>query len=172
MIVPQMVLMGLGMGLISTPATESILLVLPPARAGVGSARQRRDPRARRHARGRRGALLLFSSVYAAHAHPPGAFGHLPAPAVAAGKDSVGAAVTIAREARPLSSRRSATRSWPGSTPGSVLVAVVCLVGAVAALLFLPGRLPAQVVSEAASLEAGLARVGLTWSCVCQRSVG
>ena len=37
-IVPQMVLMGLGMGLISTPATESILLVLPPARAGVGSA--------------------------------------------------------------------------------------------------------------------------------------
>ena len=37
-IVPQMVMMGLGMGLISTPATESILLVLPPARAGVGSA--------------------------------------------------------------------------------------------------------------------------------------
>ena len=43
-IVPQMVLMGLGMGLISTPATESILLVLPPARAGVGSGGQRRDP--------------------------------------------------------------------------------------------------------------------------------
>lgn len=37
-IVPQMVVMGLGMGLISTPATESIMLVLPPARAGVGSA--------------------------------------------------------------------------------------------------------------------------------------
>ncbi|WP_020667844.1 MFS transporter [Amycolatopsis nigrescens] len=37
-IVPQMVLMGLGMGLISTPATESIMLVLPPSRAGVGSA--------------------------------------------------------------------------------------------------------------------------------------
>ncbi|RZQ61433.1 MFS transporter [Amycolatopsis suaedae] len=37
-IVPQMVLMGLGMGLISTPATESIMRVLPPARAGVGSA--------------------------------------------------------------------------------------------------------------------------------------
>src|SRR4029077_19103729 len=37
-IVPRMVVMGLGMGLASTPATESILLVLPPARAGVGSA--------------------------------------------------------------------------------------------------------------------------------------
>ncbi len=37
-IVPQMVLMGLGLGLVSTTATESILQVLPPARAGVGSA--------------------------------------------------------------------------------------------------------------------------------------
>ncbi|GAA4394485.1 MFS transporter [Tsukamurella soli] len=37
-IVPQMMFMGAGMGLISTPATESIMLVLPPARAGVGSA--------------------------------------------------------------------------------------------------------------------------------------
>ena len=37
-IVAQMLLMGLGIGLISTPATESIMLVLPPARAGIGSA--------------------------------------------------------------------------------------------------------------------------------------
>ncbi|GBE65358.1 MFS transporter [Mycobacterium sp. MFM001] len=37
-IVLQMLLMGLGMGLIATPATESIMLVLPPARAGIGSA--------------------------------------------------------------------------------------------------------------------------------------
>ena len=59
-IVPQMVLMGLGMGFISTPATESILLVLPP---GAGRRRlggQRRHPRARRHARrrGRRVGVL------------------------------------------------------------------------------------------------------------------
>ena len=32
-IVPQMLLMGLGIGLVSTPATESIMLVLPPSRA-------------------------------------------------------------------------------------------------------------------------------------------
>nr|WP_308206243.1 MFS transporter [Mycobacterium branderi] len=38
LIVPQMLFMGLGMGLIATPATESIMLVLPPARAGIGSA--------------------------------------------------------------------------------------------------------------------------------------
>lgn len=37
-IVAQMLLMGIGIGLISTPATESVMLVLPPARAGIGSA--------------------------------------------------------------------------------------------------------------------------------------
>jgi predicted MFS family arabinose efflux permease len=37
-IVIQMLMMGSGIGLISTPATESILSVLPPAKAGVGSA--------------------------------------------------------------------------------------------------------------------------------------
>ena len=45
-IVTQMLLMGLGIGLISTPATESIMLVLPPARAGIGFGSQRRHPRA------------------------------------------------------------------------------------------------------------------------------
>ncbi len=65
-IVPQMVLMGLGMGLISTPATESILLVLPPARAGVGSAVND----ATRELGGTLGVAVvgsLFSSVYADH---------------------------------------------------------------------------------------------------------
>lgn len=33
-----MVLVGLGLGLVTAPATESIVQVLPPARAGVGSA--------------------------------------------------------------------------------------------------------------------------------------
>src|SRR6478752_7178022 len=37
-IVGQMVFIGLGLGLTSAPATESILSVLPPAKAGVGSA--------------------------------------------------------------------------------------------------------------------------------------
>ena len=75
-IVPQMVLMGLGMGLISTPATESILLVLPPARAGVGSAVND----ATRELGGTLGVAVvgsLFSSVYAGHL-ADGAFGRLP----------------------------------------------------------------------------------------------
>ena len=64
-IVPQMVLMGLGMGFISTPATESILQVLPPARAGVGSAVND----ATRELGGTLGVAVVgsvFSSVYAA----------------------------------------------------------------------------------------------------------
>jgi predicted MFS family arabinose efflux permease len=156
-IVPQMVLMGLGMGAISTPATESILLVLPPARAGVGSAVND----ATRELGGTLGVAVVgsyFSSVYAAHL-TSGAFGTLPAPAVAAGKDSVGAAVAMAQGTPALlASVRDSFMA--GLHAGSVLVAVVCLVGAVAALLFLPGRLPVQVAPEAASLEAGLASVG------------
>ncbi|MGA8245891.1 MAG: MFS transporter, partial [Nocardioides sp.] len=75
-IVPQMVLMGLGMGLISTPATESILLVLPPARAGVGSAVND----ATRELGGTLGVAVVgsvFSSVFGAHL-ASGAYAALP----------------------------------------------------------------------------------------------
>ena len=92
-IVPQMVLMGLGMDLISTPATESILLVLPPARAGVGSAVND----ATRELGGTLGVAVvgsLFSSVYAGHL-ADGAFGRLPGRALAQAQDSVGAALAI-----------------------------------------------------------------------------
>ena len=64
-IVPQMLLMGTGLGLISTPATESIMQVLPPARAGVGSAVND----ATRELGGTLGVAVvgsLFSSLYAA----------------------------------------------------------------------------------------------------------
>src|SRR3954454_10719631 len=92
-IVPQMVLMGLGMGLISTPATESILLVLPPARAGVGSAVND----ATRELGGTLGVAVvgsLFASVYADHL-AGGAFGRLPGAALSQAQDSVGAALAI-----------------------------------------------------------------------------
>ncbi|HEV7173804.1 MFS transporter [Pedococcus sp.] len=159
-IVPQMVLMGLGMGAISTPATESILLVLPPARAGVGSAVND----ATRELGGTLGVAVVgsyFSSVYSAHL-ASGAFGSLPAPALGQGKDSVGTAVAIAHGTPALlASVRDSFMA--GLHAGSVLVAVVCLVGAVAALLFLPGRLPgtpASAGAEGAPQDVGLAQVG------------
>jgi MFS family permease len=65
-IVAQMLLMGLGIGLVSTPATESIMLVLPPARAGIGSAVND----ATRELGSTLGVAIvgsLFSSVFGAH---------------------------------------------------------------------------------------------------------
>ncbi len=93
-VVPQMVLMGLGMGLISTPATESILLVLPPARAGVGSAVND----ATRELGGTLGVAVvgsLFSSVYAGHL-ADGAFAAMPGRVLAQSQDSVGVALHVA----------------------------------------------------------------------------
>ena len=107
-IVPQMVLMGLGMGFISTPATESILLVLPPARAGVGSAVND----ATRELGGTLGVAVvgsMFSRVYAAHL-ADGAWGALPGDVLDQAKDSVGAATAISAGS-PGWSARSRTRS-------------------------------------------------------------
>ena len=66
-IVGQMVLMGLGLGLTTAPATESILSVLP---AGQGRRRlggQRRHPGGRRHARRGRPRQRLHLDLYASH---------------------------------------------------------------------------------------------------------
>ena len=93
-IVPQMVLMGLGMGFISTPATESILLVLPPARAGVGSAVND----ATRELGGTLGVAVVgsvFSSVYAGRL-ADGVWSPTSPEVLEQAKDSVGAATSIA----------------------------------------------------------------------------
>ena len=109
-IVPQMVMMGLGMGFISTPATESILLVLPPARAGVGSAVND----ATRELGGTLGVAVvgsIFSSVYAAHLADSALAGCLAAHwrrhRTRSGRPSP------SRRSRPSCRTRCATRSCP-----------------------------------------------------------
>jgi EmrB/QacA subfamily drug resistance transporter len=136
-IVPQMVLMGLGMGLISTPATESILQVLPPARAGVGSAVND----ATRELGGTLGVAVVgsvFSSVYAAHL-ADGAFGRTPASALHQAQDSVGAAHAIAAGSPALVDAVQ-DAFMVGLHTGCVLVGLLCLVGAAAVAVALPGR--------------------------------
>jgi EmrB/QacA subfamily drug resistance transporter len=150
-IVPQMVLMGLGMGLISTPATESILLVLPPARAGVGSAVND----ATRELGGTLGVAVvgsLFASVYADHL-AGGVFGRLPGPALAQAQDSVGAALAIGgRDAGLLTAMQDAFMS--GLSTSCMVIGTLCLLGAVGALVFLPGRVrPAPEIAETAQPE-------------------
>ena len=146
-IVPQMVLMGLGMGLISTPATESILLVLPPARAGVGSAVND----ATRELGGTLGVAVvgsLFSSVYAARLGE-GLFANLPAGVLTRAQDSVGSALAVAQgDPRLLSALQDAFMD--GFSSACVVVGLVCLAGAAAAVVWLPGREVAPVVASEA----------------------
>jgi EmrB/QacA subfamily drug resistance transporter len=137
-IVPQMVLMGLGMGLISTPATESILLELPPARAGVGSAVND----ATRELGGTLGVAVvgsLFASVYSGHL-AEGAFGRLCGTALAQAQDSVGAALAIGgRDAGLVTAMQDAFMS--GLSTSCMVIGTLCLVGALGALKWLPGRI-------------------------------
>lgn len=136
-VVPQMVLMGLGMGLVSTPATESILLVLTPARAGVGSAVN--------DATRELGAALgvavvgsVFSSVYGAHL-ADGVFGRLPGPQLDQARESVVAALTIG-QGSPTLVAAAKEAFMAGMHTGGLVVAALCLAGAVVAVVALPGR--------------------------------
>ena len=116
-IVPQMLLMGLGLGLITTPATESILQVLPPARAGVGSAVND----ATRELGGTLGVAVvgsLFSSLYAARLVEllDGRLDRRPA---GGGRGLGRGRATRSAPRSPASPRRWRTRSWSGSRPAA-----------------------------------------------------
>jgi EmrB/QacA subfamily drug resistance transporter len=140
-IVPQMILMGLGMGLISTPATESILLVLPPARAGVGSAVND----ATRELGGTLGVAVVgsvFASVYAARL-ADGIFHSQPSAVLARAQDSVGVAQRVSAGSPRLTAALQ-DAFLAGLSTSCVVIGVLCLTGAVAAYLTLPGR-PAAV---------------------------
>jgi EmrB/QacA subfamily drug resistance transporter len=152
-IVPEMVMMGLGMGLISTPATESILLVLPPARAGVGSAVND----ATRELGGTLGVAVVgsvFSSVFGARLGS-GAFASLPGSVLTRAQDSVGVAEVVAgRDPRLVSAFQDSFLA--GLSTACVVVGLLCLAGAVAAAFLLPGRLPRHVEPAEADAEAAV----------------
>jgi EmrB/QacA subfamily drug resistance transporter len=148
-IVPQMVIMGLGMGLISTPATESILLVLPPARAGVGSAVND----ATRELGGTLGVAVVgsvFSSVFGAHL-ASGAYAALPGGVLGRAQDSVGVAQAVAaRDPRLVAAFQDSFLA--GMSTACVVVGLLCLAGAAAAAFLLPGRIavPVEIDGEPA----------------------
>lgn len=135
-VVGQMVLMGLGLGLTSAPATESILSVLPAAKAGVGSAVND----ATREAGGTLGVAVLgsiFTSLYADRIGA-GAFGALPAAVTGSAQESVAGALTAAAgDPELLAALQDAFMS--GFHLACAVAAVVCWLGAAGALA-LPGR--------------------------------
>ena len=136
-IVPQMVMMGLGMGFISTPATESILLVLPPARAGVGSAVND----ATRELGGTLGVAVVgsvFSSIYAAHL-ADGVWSQASPGVLEQAQDSVGAATAVAAS-QPQLAQALQDAFMTGLHTSSLMVGLLCLVAAAIGAVALPGR--------------------------------
>ena len=133
-IVGQMVLMGLGLGMTTAPATESILSVLPPAKAGVGSAVND----ATREAGGTLGVAVLgsiFTSLYANHLADT-SFARLPHSIIDNAQNSIAAALQVVGKA-PDATRASLldgvqTSFLTGFHVACVVGALICLAGAMA----------------------------------------
>jgi EmrB/QacA subfamily drug resistance transporter len=151
-IMPQMVLFGLGMGFTSAPATESIMRVLPPAQAGVGSAVND----ATRQLGGTLGVAIvgsIFSTIFAARLAetPYAGSGHLDQ-----ARDSVAYAFAMAGKAPDL--LESAQHAFiAGQQLACWILAALSLLGAAASAVALPGREapspdPASAQPEAADL--------------------
>ena len=149
-----MVMMGLGMGLISTPATESILLVLPPARAGVGSAVND----ATRELGGTLGVAVVGLDLLQRVRRRPRrrAHGASAGPAFAQAEESVGAGAALATSAELSAAFESAFLA--GLEVSCVVVGIVCLVGAVAAAIALPGRIRTEGRRRGAGARRRLTR--------------
>ncbi|MBZ5735620.1 DHA2 family efflux MFS transporter permease subunit [Nocardioides sp. TRM66260-LWL] len=137
-IVPQMILMGLGLGMVSTVAAESILQTLPPARAGVGSAVND----ATRELGGTLGVAVIgsvFSSVYASRLGELLDGARLPAEQLRAAQESVGVANALGARMPEVRSALE-TAFMDGLATGCLVIGSLCLLGALGALVALPGR--------------------------------
>jgi Major Facilitator Superfamily len=139
-IVGQMILAGLGMGLTTAPATEAIMGVVPKEKAGMGSAVN--------DATRELGATLgvaIIGSVYAS-LYVSGiedAAGSLPAPALDAATDSIGAALAVANQLGPAGQPlldASQAAFFDGFQLGCLVAAGVLFAGAAFAARFLPSR--------------------------------
>jgi MFS family permease len=149
-IAAQMVFGGGGMGLITAPATEAILGVVPKEKAGVGSA-VNDATRLFGSALGVAVIGSIAASVYASHI-ASAVHGGLPAPAAVAAKGSLGGALIAAHAlhqaglsvaAQHLTS--AATRAFLHSlAAGCEVAGSIALLGALMALSLLPSRPAAQ----------------------------
>jgi EmrB/QacA subfamily drug resistance transporter len=139
-IVGQMVLAGVGMGLTTAPATEAIMGVVPKEKAGIGSAVND----ATRELGATLGVAIIgsvYASLYASGIED--AAGLVPAPALDAASDSIGAALTVAGQLGPAGQPlldASQTAFFDGFQLGCLVAASVLVTGAVFAARYLPSR--------------------------------
>src|SRR5690348_15664330 len=154
-IAAQMVVYGLGLGLTSAPATESIMGAISAAKAGVGSAVND----ATRLVGGTLGVAVIgsvYASVYGSHltATLPAA---VPGRAAAIAHQSVGAAYAAAGKITALGhpalaqalQHASTSAFLRGLTVGCLVAGGVAALGAFLAALFLPAQPPGQTAGEA-----------------------
>lgn len=142
----QMVLLGAGIGLTSTPATEAIMGVVSPEKAGMGSAVND----ATRELGGTLGVAVIGTvslSVYRDHLN----VASLPEPLRDAAHESVGAALAASEQAAATFGRVGAEAgAWltdtartsfvDGFTTGSAVAAAVTAISALVTLIFLPSH--------------------------------
>ncbi len=151
-VILSMVLMAIGLGLVTAPSTDAILAVLPPAKAGVGSAVND----VTRELGGTFGVAVVgavFSSVYGPRLVSL-LHGLLPGRALTIAKRSPAAALQIARHA-PADAHtpiiHAANQAFvDGLSRGSLVCAAVVALGAMFAFLVLPRRLPRTPVIPSA----------------------
>jgi EmrB/QacA subfamily drug resistance transporter len=146
-LVGQMVLLCAGLGLVSAPATESIMGAVPPDQAGVGSAVNDTT----RELGGTLGVAVVgsvFASVYADRVTVALAGTPVPVEAAAAVRESVGAALVVSEQLPgPAGAALVAVAQQAfvdGLGVACLVVAVVAAIGAIGALRFLPARAEEQ----------------------------
>jgi hypothetical protein len=140
----SIMILGTGMSLAMTPATESIMGSLPLAKAGVGSAMNDTT----RQVGGALGVAILgsvFASAYTAALRP--VLSGLPAPTTQQALSSVGAAIEIGTKVGGAAGAAIVTAAKTSfihaMDRGLIVGALIAFVGAFVALMWLPSRAPA-----------------------------
>jgi EmrB/QacA subfamily drug resistance transporter len=140
----QMIVLGVGMGFTSAPATEAIMGVVPKEKAGIGSAINDTT----RELGGTLGVAVIgsvFASLYAARlALPRG----LPPQAAAAARESVGGAFIAAQRIAAAGLGPAATQLrdvasrafFDGFAVGCLVAAGIALLGSLIAAVLLPAH--------------------------------
>jgi EmrB/QacA subfamily drug resistance transporter len=157
-VVVSMLLIAVGLGLATAPATEAIMGSLPREKAGVGSAVNDTT----RELGGTLGVAVMgsvFSSVYGPKIAELLQGTPLPSAAVSAARESVAAALAVAGQAPAVAQQgivgAAQSAFLDGMHAGSWVAAGAAVVGGVLALAFLPARhLPAVDDPEAEEPEA------------------
>jgi EmrB/QacA subfamily drug resistance transporter len=146
-IVGQMVLLGLGLGFTSAPATEAIMGVVPASKAGQGSAVND----ATREVGGTLGVAVIgsvFATVYSATLSGKPGWDQVPPTALSAAEDGLGLALGVVQQASTQVGAQAAdvlqagalSSFMDGLQAGCLVASAVTFAGAVMAAALLPAR--------------------------------